>query len=271
MKLLIAADMEGISGVTQWEQVDPLQGEYQRFRRIMTREVDAAAKGAFSAGAKEVVVADGHNLGTNILVEELDPRVQLNNGTSSPLAMVQGIRGADAAFFIGYHARAGTTPAILDHTWSSRVHNVFLNGRLIGEIGLNAAVCGFFNVPVLLISGDQSACAEAQEWVAGVMGVQVKAASGRWAAEVTPPVRSQAVIRTAAESVIRAFLDGQHPEPVVIPAPVRLGVELGASQMADRAELVPGVSRVSARMIEYTCEDVLTAYKVFRVVEALSR
>src|SRR5512139_3697983 len=91
MKILIAVDMEGITGVTTWEQVTPGQAEYARFRRLMTQDVNAAIRGAFDAGADEIIVADGHNLGRNILLEELDPRARLNSGSPSPLSMVQGV------------------------------------------------------------------------------------------------------------------------------------------------------------------------------------
>src|SRR3990172_2639329 len=120
MKILISVDMEGISGVVNWDQVSPGHSEYERYRRIMTDEVNAAVEGAFEAGAGEVVVTDGHAHGYNLLVEALDGRVRLNSGNSAPLAMVQGIDASfDAALLIGYHACAGSKNAVLDHTWSS--------------------------------------------------------------------------------------------------------------------------------------------------------
>ena len=121
MKILIATDMEGITGVTTWDQVTPGHAEYARFRKQMTEDVNAAIRGAFDAGAEEVIVADGHWNGSNILVEELDPRARLNTGSPSPFSMMQGIDESVAGvMFIGYHARNGSPNAILDHTWSSR-------------------------------------------------------------------------------------------------------------------------------------------------------
>ncbi|RPI22301.1 MAG: hypothetical protein EHM70_23975 [Chloroflexota bacterium] len=180
MKILIAADMEGITGVVNWDQVTPGQSEYERFRRIMTGDVNAAVRGCFEAGASEVIVADGHNFANNILIEELDPRARLNCGTPSPFAMVQGIdTGVDGVVFVGYHARAGATDAILNHTWSSKsVMNLWLNDTLTGEIGLNASVAGDFNAPVLMISGDAAACAEAKALLGEVETAVVKRAAG---------------------------------------------------------------------------------------------
>ena len=133
MKILISADMEGISGVTRWEETDPAQNEYGRFRKILTGEVNAAIAGAAEAGADEFVVADGHGDGTNILVEDLDTLARLNSGGASPLSMMQGVDPETAGvLFIGYHARGGSQNAVLAHTWSSgRIANVWLNGVLV--------------------------------------------------------------------------------------------------------------------------------------------
>ena len=137
MKILIAADMEGISGVTTWDQVTAGKPDYERFRRLMTEDVNAAVRGAFDSGAKEVFVTDGHASGSNILIEELDPRASLNTGSPSPLSMVQGVDEVDGVIYVGYHARAGSPEGILDHTWSSRtVANVWLNDILVGEYAL---------------------------------------------------------------------------------------------------------------------------------------
>jgi D-amino peptidase len=189
MKILIAADMEGVTGVTNWDQVDPHHPEYARFRRLMTSDVNAAVRGACSAGADEILVTDGHERGSNILLEELDPCGQLVCGDYSPLAMVQGIdQGIDGVIFVGYHARAGSQNAILDHTWSSRrVANLWLNDILVGEYGLNGAVAGHFNAPVLMITGDQVACAQASELLGPIETVVVKTAASRMAAICLPP------------------------------------------------------------------------------------
>jgi D-amino peptidase len=273
MKILIAADMEGISGVVHWDQVDPQHKEYDRFRKLMTGDVNAAIQGAFEGGAGEVVVADGHGNARNILVEEIDPRARLNSGSPSPLAMVQGA-GPDvaAAMFVGYHARVGSQNAILDHTWSSSmVARVQLNGQAVGEIGWNAAVCGHFGAPVILISGDQTACAEARELLGPVEVAVVKQASGRMAAECLPPVVAQKAIREAASRAVQRLRDGQAPAPYRLKSPITLAVDLVHSEMADRAALFPGARRPEDKRIEVEVADVLTAYRAFRAVVALAR
>ena len=273
MKLLIAADMEGITGVVDWNQVTASQPEYARFARLMTGDVNAAIRGAFTGGADEVVVADGHSLARNILVEELDSRARLNSGTPSPLAMVSGVdTGVEGALFIGYHARAGTANAILDHTWSSeRVGNVWLNGQLTGEAGLNGAVCGHFNVPVIMISGDQSVCAEAAALLGEVETAVVKEAHGRMAAECLPPAVSQAKIEAAAARAVARLRQGTAPRPLRLQTPVTVAVEFADSDMADKAMLYPGAARGSGRRVECTAADMLQAYFAFRALVTLAR
>ena len=181
MKVLIAADMEGITGVVHWDQVNPSHAEYPRFRRLMTADVNAAVRGAFAGGAISVSITDGHNASKNILLEELDSRAVLNSGTPMPLSMVHGVdQGVNGVIFIGYHARIGAQNAILDHTWSDeRVANLWVNGRLFGESALNGSVCGHFGVPVIMVSGDQTVCAEARDFFGNLETVAVKQAIGR--------------------------------------------------------------------------------------------
>jgi D-amino peptidase len=266
MKLLIAVDMEGISGVVDWKHVDSTHAEYQRFRHIMTADVNAAVAGAAQAGVEEILVADGHGYAKNILIEELDPRARLNSGSPSPFSMVQGIdTGVQAAFFIGYHAHMSTEKAILAHTWSSAsVSNVWLNGKIVGEIGLNASVCGAFGAPVLFVSGDQAACDEARQWIPGVVVVAVKKASGRQAAECLPPSVSQGMIKEATEHAILSYKAGKAPAPVKASLPVRIIVEFLNALQTDQASLIPGITRLDGRRIEFQAEDMPTAYRYFR-------
>ena len=272
MKILIAADMEGVSGVVHWDQVNSQHKEYDRFRKLMTGDVNAAIGGAYEGGAQEVIVADGHGNARNILVEELDPRVRLNSGGPSPFAMVQGVdTGVDAVMFVGYHARVGSQNAILDHTWSSTcVAGVWLNGQPVGEIGFNAAVCGHFGAPVIMISGDQTACVEAVDLLGAVETAVVKQARGRMAAECLPPERSRQKIQEAAARAVRGLRAGQAPEPLRLEAPIRVTLELVTSDMVDRAALLPGTNRLEGKRIEITVDDVPTAYRAFRSAVTLA-
>jgi D-amino peptidase len=272
MKLLIAADMEGITGVVDWNHVDSTHPEYQRFRRVMTADVNAAIAGAAQAGIVDILVADGHGYAKNILIEEIDARARLNSGSPSQFSMLEGIdTGVQAAFFVGYHAHMSTKHAILAHTWSSaKVSNVWLNDRIVGEIGLNASLCGSFGVPVLLVTGDQAACDEACEWIPGVEVVAVKKASSRQAAECLPPSVSQRLIREAAERAVLRFKDGKAPAPLQALIPVKIVIEFLNTLQADNASLMPGVSRVDGRRIEFQLNDMPSAYRSFRAAVSLA-
>jgi len=270
MKILIAADMEGISGVVSWNHVDTGHAEFTRFRRLMTADVNAAIQGAYDSGADEVVVSDGHGPGTNILIEELDARSRLNTGGSSPFAMVQGI-GADVSgvIYVGYHARAGTPNAVHDHTWSGAAANVWLNDTVVGEIGLNAAVCAHFGAPVIAISGCRAACAEAAELLGDVEIAPVKDATSRTSAECLAPEVARTAIGEAAARAVSRLQKNQAPAPRQVKTPVEVAVEFTHSDMADRAAVLPG-SRREGKRVAYTAEDMPTAYRAFQVLMRLA-
>jgi D-amino peptidase len=273
VKILIAADMEGVTGVVHWDQVDSQHPEYQRFRKLMTGDVNAAIRGAFAGGADEVVVADGHGSGRNILIEELDARARLNSGSPSPLSMVQGAQGGvSAAMFVGYHACVGSQNGILDHTWSgSTVASVRVNGKLMGETAWNASVCGHFGAPVIMVSGDQTVCAEARALLGEIETAEVKQATGRMAAECLPPAVSQRLIEEAALRAVRRLREGQAPAPLKVSTPVTLSMDLVTADMADRAMLMPGMRRAGGRQIEFTAADVPSAYGLFRALVSVAR
>jgi D-amino peptidase len=271
MKILIAADMEGITGVTNWNQVDPSHTEYSRFRCLMTDDVNAAIRGACDSGADEILVTDGHDLGTNILLEKLDPRAHLICGDYSSLAMIQGVdQGVDGVIFVGYHARAGSQNAILDHTWSSRrVANLWLNDLLVGEYGLNAAVAGHFNVPVLMLTGDQTACAQASELLGNIETVVVKTAISRMAAECLPPQVTQERIQNAASLAVKRLKAGAAPKPFIVATPVHVTIAFNSSDQADQAALFPDSKRLDGRRLAFTAYDMLAAYLAFQAAVAM--
>jgi len=270
VKILVAADMEGICGVVHWDHVAPSHPEHGRFRRLMSAEANAAALGALAGGADDVVITDGHNDGCNSLIEELDPRVRLHCGSPHPLSMVQGVaEGVDGAVFVGYHARAGTPQAVLDHTWGGGVHGVWVNGTEVGEIGLNAAVCAHFGVPVVAVCGCQAACAEATQLLGPVETAAVKRATARGAAECLSPEAAQALVRQAAERGVARLAAGRAPAPWSVAAPVELTVAFIHSQLADRAALLP-LARRDGRRVSVTAESMPVAYGLFRTLMNLT-
>jgi D-amino peptidase len=271
MRVYISIDMEGIAGVVHEDQTDPIEprhaGEYNRFRRLMTNEANAAIAGAQEAGATGVLINDSHWLMRNLLAEELNPVAELVSGGPKRLSMVEGIDGGfDAAMFIGYHAQAGTRHATIDHTYTSRVYQARINGTSVGELALNAAMAGLHGVPVALVSGDQSLAAEAKELLGGgVETVIVKEAVARFAARsLAPSIACQRIRAGAAAALRRRHL------PFTFQAPIRLEVDFIVSQMADMAELVPGSTRSGGRTVGYTGDDYREVFRAWRAMYNLA-
>lgn len=271
MKILIATDMEGITGVTTWDHVTPGHAEYVRFRRLMTQDVNAAIRGAIDSGADEVMVADGHWNGSNILIEELDPRARLNTGSPSPFSMMQGIdESVNGVFFVGYHARNGTQSAVLDHTWSSKtVANVWLNDILTGEYGLNAALAGHFGVPVIMATGDQTACGQIVSLLGDMEVSIVKQATGRFAADCLAPQLTHEMIYLSAARAVARLQEGNVPDPFVLDSPIRVTVEFFTSDMADKADKIPFTQREGTR-VSFSAQEMASAYNGFRSMVMLA-
>lgn len=268
MKAFISIDMEGVSGVVNFEQCTPGNPEYERARLLMTQEANAAILGARAAGATSVTVSDSHGNMRNLLIEEFDPHANLIYGSPKPYGMMEGLDDSFAvAFLVGYHARAGTPNAILDHTYSSKsVSHVELNGRAVGEIGLNAALAGVHGVPVGLVTGDQAATGEAAALLGpALQTVTVKRAVGNQAAVCLHPEEVQSMIRQAAEHAI-----GTEVLPFKLDTPVVLRLQFKSSLMADYAGLVPGTRRPDGYTVEYAHEDYLTVYRTFRAMVRLA-
>lgn len=274
MKILIAADMEGITGVVHWDQVMPGSADYPRFRRLMTEDVNAAIRGAIAGGATAVTVTDGHNNGRNILLEELDARATLTSGSPAPLSMVSGVDlGVDGAMFIGYHGRMGAINAILDHTWSDqRVSGLWINERAFGESALNGAVCGHFDVPIIMASGDQTLCAEVKEiFGKEIETAQVKRAVSRMSAECLPPEVTSRLIEETAKRAVTNLRNASAPKPLNLSKPIRMTIEFEQSEMADSAACMPRAKRGVDRRVEYVADDMVTIYLAFRTMLALAR
>src|SRR5689334_19753142 len=209
MRVIIISDMEGVSGITKWAQVTAGEAQYEECRRLYTEEINAAVRGARAGGATQIVVMDCHGAGGaysfNSLVHEmLDPGCEYvvqERWTGYTGALEQG---CDAALFVGMHAMAGTRFGVLSHTVSSEAwHNLWFNDKLVGETGINAALCGTWNCPVLMVTGDQATCDEARELLGGALiTVPVKEGLGRYSARQIPPVRAREMIEEAAAQAV---------------------------------------------------------------------
>ena len=266
MKVLISVDMEGISGVVTSDHISSEHKEYERFRKLMTAEANAAIEGALAGGAEQIIVNDSHAGMANILIEELNPAAQLISGSPKPFSMMQGIGpDVDGVFLVGYHAASGTGAAVLEHTWSGRLVEVRLNDRMVGEMGLNAALAGAYGAPVLLVTGDRAIAEEARALLGEIETVAVKEGITRSAARCLHPEVARQRIRQAAERALSLTI----PPFVVLP-PITLRIVFLRALHADMAALVPGSRQVDGRTVEWTGEDMPTVYRVFRAMTALA-
>jgi D-amino peptidase len=268
-KVHISVDLEGIAGVVDATHTSSAGRNHAAAREQMIAETNAAIGAAFDAGAGEVVVVDSHGDKTNLQPAKLDRRATLISGGPRPLGMVEGIDDSfDAAIFIGYHARASTADATLDHTYTGQIKGVWFNGRELGEAGLNAAVAGQYGVPVVFVSGDRTAADEVATLVPGVESVAVKEAIGRTAARLIHP---ELAIERIAAGVRAALARRGEIRPVAFEAPVTLRIEVADAGQADQVMFVPGMERVDARRVEYVAPDVVAAYRVSRLVRLLAQ
>ncbi|MDA8354493.1 MAG: M55 family metallopeptidase [Firmicutes bacterium] len=240
MKLFISADMEGISGIHDPSHILPGTGHnYERGRSFMTRDVNTVVEAALDFGVKEVVVADSHFDGNNLLSESLHPAIRLIAGFPRPDFMMHGLDETfDAAFFVGYHTRHGA-PGVLSHTISPVVRNLYLNGKKVGEFGLNSAFAGILGVPSCLVSGDDRIAEEARDWVPDIRTAIVKTAVSRTSAELFSPEKSRDVLRQQTMEALSAV--GKIP-PVQLSEPIEVKVEFAHSGQAEMAAMMPGTT-----------------------------
>ncbi|MEM3626657.1 MAG: M55 family metallopeptidase [Candidatus Bathyarchaeia archaeon] len=269
MKVFISADLEGITGVVHEEHVMRDGREHDRARKLMTQEVNAAVEGAVEAGATEILVNDSHGTMRNIIPEELHEAAELITGSPKPLSMMQGINGTfNAAFFIGYHSMASAFPSVLGHTYYGRVvYNVKINNRLMGETGINAAVAGYYNVPVLLVTGDEAVTKEAAELLGRVETVAVKRAVGRYAAQCLTPSKARRKIKEAAHNALKK---ADEFKPFKLKPPITFEIEFINVGMTEMALLIPGVKQLASRTVTYTSNDLLEAFKAFNAMIMLA-
>ena len=260
MKVYISTDLEGISGVTVWEQTrDRTTQLYQQARHLLTCEVNAAVEGCLAGGADEVVVLDGHGGGFNFVPDELHPGATYVTGPGRPRPHSAFDETFDAAMFVGYHAMAGTPNAVLAHTQSSKSGSRYwYNGRESGEIAQCATVIGHYGVPVVMVTGDEAACIEAREFLGeGIATVGVKRGFGLTCCQMVPPRRAWEMIKeTAAEALTRA----EQCRPYKIDVPIHARLQFGTKEIADAAKCSLS-KRIDDRTFERTIDSPLDIHK----------
>ena len=263
LKVFISVDMEGITGVVNWEDVRREGKDYDYFRKIMTKEANAAVAGAAAAGAKEILVRDSHGSARNILPEMLDKRAKLlRDWSGGPLVMMEGIdKTFDAVIFIGYHAKAGTADAILEHTMSSaNITDISINGISLPEAGFNGLIAGYYDVPVVFLAGDKAVCNQAKKLFGEVETVAVKEGVGQAALNLHPAVSREKI----TEGIKKALQNLKKYKPYKMKPPYKLQLTLKNEDVAHEGSFYPGAKRTGDWELTYTSDDLMEVVKALR-------
>jgi len=267
VKLFIAIDLEGISGVVSEADTEREGAAAQRARAHMRADLDAVLSGCEAAGAGEVVVCDAHDHGRNLDAGDLPGFATLVSGSPTPLSMLEGLApDCDGALFVGYHARAGTAGAVLEHTWNYKVFSAAVGDLEIGEFGVGALLAGEFGVPAVYLSGDDKAAREARALVPGIATTVVKTGVRREAAALYPTGEARARMRADVEAALRAEA---WPAPLAWNGePLRL--TFTRVPFCDQAEKCPGTTRIDGRTLEIAGASFAELYAGFLACLALS-
>jgi len=267
MKIYISADMEGVVGVVTNEQLGPTGFEYQRFREFMTQEVNAAVEGALAGGATQIVVSDSHGNGQNLLIEKMNRDVLIVRSWPRPLMMMQGIDSTFAgAIFIGYHSATTSMAGVRAHTISSaRLTDVKLNDLSMSEAGINAAIAGQFNVPIIMISGDDVVVKETTALLGDLEGAVVKWALGFHSAMTITPEASYQLIREKAMNAVKRVKDFK---PYKISNPVKLDVSFKNYRPSELLSYLSIVERTNSHSIRFVGKDMIEVSKFLEFINS---
>jgi D-amino peptidase len=263
VRIYISVDMEGISGVNSDNQTAATGAEYGRARKLMVEDANAAIRGAFEGGATEVVVNDSHGSQRNLLPEDLDPRARLISHSFKRYGMMEGLDETfDAVIFVGYHAKAESPRGVFAHTGSGVLRDLRINGRSVGEGGMNAMLAAWYGVPVVMVTGDDVAVEQQKETAPGARGVVVKRAINTRAVELRPLADTRREIQSVAKESVAS-----------VTKPARERLSAYTVRMEFRDPTIPEVSTafrevrsVSPHAVEFTRETMPEAYRLIRVL-----
>jgi len=256
MRIFIAADIEGCTGVVHYDQLSEGQPRYQAARRLMTGDINAAIEGVLEVVPDATfTVGDGHADMRNVVLEELNAAAELVIGSSNPdnkpLCQCEGMdQDHDLAFLVGFHSRAGTSPGLLAHTLvGSQINRFMLNGTVVGEAAIAESICAAYGAPIALVVGNDELLPECENTLQpGFEFVATKRTLGRTAAICRTPAATGPAISKAARSAVENFMAGNLAAPSDT-SPTEMTVEFFKADTAARAGAIAGISRVDERTI----------------------
>ncbi len=263
-RVYLSVDMEGISGVVGDDQVTAGGAEYGRSRKLMAADANAAIEGARLAGATDILVNDSHGGQRNLMPEDLAPGVRLISHTFKRHGMMEGLDDSfDAVLFVGYHAKAGAPRGLFAHTGSGVVRDLTINGRSVGEGGMNAVLAAWHGVPVVMVSGDDAAIEEVTAIVPGVKGAVVKRAINSRAAELVPLEEARARIRQAARDGVAGAIRPSSPARADA---YRVQLRYANVAYPEIATAFEGIELVAPDTVAFTRRTMPEAYRLIRVL-----
>lgn len=264
LKIFISVDMEGIGGIGTSEMIYSNGKDYQLGRKLMTAEVNAVVSAIikFNNDA-EILVNDSHGDMQNLNHQELDPRVIYIQGNKKPFGMVQGLdESYDAAIFIGYHARAGTAKGFLAHTGSGSVKGLWLNGREVGEGGLNAYFSGEMNVPVILAAGDDVFTKQ----FGNLVDCELVATKNAVTANVAKLKHGTIVERELFDATTRALKNRKSKKPIILKTPVEIKLKFSTPAHAEILQAIPEMEWIDGYTVKYKAKNMVEAYALIRLM-----
>jgi len=271
LKAYVSVDMEGLPGIVSPLHISPKGFLHEEARKIMTKAVLIVVDELSKHGFDEVYVADSHWYMANVMYEDLPENVFLIRGIPRPYSMVYGIdESFDAALFIGYHARVGSRNAVLEHTFSSTyVREIKVNGVEASEYYLNALVAGHYNVPVILVAGDDKLGEEVKQRTPWTKYVELKKSITRYAA-INPNLNiALKKLRNGIKEAVNDLREGKM-KPLRTKEPVEIEITLPNSGYADIAEYIPGTMRVNGCTVRYVAKNIIEAYKYLQAIVYMS-
>jgi len=274
LRVFMSVDMEGISGIVDWSQVGSDPVEYSKGRSLMAGDVNAAIEGILDVSDAQIMVSDAHGAERCIHPEDLHEKAIHVRGSPKPITQMTGIsQDFDVAFFLGYHPKKGTKHGILDHTiYGSIIDNITINGLEVGETAINAAIAGYYNVPLIFISGDLAVTKEAKGIIPNIVTVSVKEAVGRNAAKCIHPKKARELIRKGVKEALKIR---DSVKPFTFKSPIEALVKYVSTEMVDAVDFMPSAERIDGRTVKFVLSDYIKAFRAVRssiwIASAVSR
>jgi D-amino peptidase len=265
MKIYISADIEGTTGITDWEEAGKGHPTYQEFRERMTEEVVAACEGAIEAGAREILIKDAHSSGRNIVAARLPDCARLIRGWSGhPFSMVQELdESFDALLFVGYHAKAGSDDNPLAHTLRLRIMHLMINGEIASEFQIHSYAAALVKVPGVFLSGDAGICADAQRINPGIVTVPVSRGIGPSTLSIAPGL----AVKEIRAGVTRALNGNRAACRLTLPKHFTLEIKYTAPVDAYRASWYPGAKLAAPRTVQFDSDDY---FEILRAIKFMA-